>query len=176
MSGTVWPRTQADLMGALDDLGFQACVPRTSSWSHAFAASSRSRSMIFLFGRHGVDLKLYDVPVDFEFDASGRLCTAGGRMVRNGYSADGADVHRLVLEIAQRFVADEPIDESLLAGQGTPWFVRKREHARSRASLDVRARWEMQALYDEITPGDGEPAYLSDGVWLGADGRLQDER
>ncbi|EGJ09051.1 hypothetical protein RBXJA2T_01920 [Rubrivivax benzoatilyticus JA2 = ATCC BAA-35] len=152
MSGTVWPRTQADLMGALDQLGFEACIPRTCSWHRAFVARSESRSIIVLFGKRGIDLKLYDVATDFEFDAAGRLATAGGRMVRNYYSDDAADVHRLVLEIAQRFVADEPIDESLLAGQGTPWFVRKREYACSRAPLDVRARREMQALYDEVTP------------------------
>ncbi|WP_313473656.1 hypothetical protein [Stutzerimonas kunmingensis] len=48
--------------------------------------------------------------------------------------------------------------------------------------LQIMARWsgksapddELEALYDALSHDDGEPIYLSDGVWLTADGEFED--
>jgi len=41
-------------------------------------------------------------------------------------------------------------------------------------SLPTSARDDMRAIYEAVAPGNGQDAYLGDGVWIRPDGSLED--
>lgn len=170
-SGEVLSRE--DVLQYLCSLGFEAYVPRTSSWTHVFAASNRTRTLYFLVGKRTFDFKLYDHVRSEQVDSKGKLATDGGQMVRNYYHDSDVNIHQLIQDLATRFVADDPIDESWLVGHGTSWKkVLPNESTAPAAAADEGG--DMAEIYDAISGGDGQDAYLGDGMWLSADGGLHD--
>ena len=167
--------TQDDVIQRLQQLGFEPHIPRTVSWKYALIASNASQTIYFLVGRRSIDLKFYDHLRKTEVDETGKLYTDGGLMVRNNYSGSDANVHEIILELASRLVTNTPIDEFLLSGTGRTWREQKSEYIRNQPkSTVVAAKDELVEIYEAISPGDGEDAYLGDGVWISPDGSLDD--
>ena len=169
------PHTKDYVLEELQNLGFEAYYPRTVSWKFAFIASNKSQSLYFLIGKRGIDFKFYDCLKETKVDERGRLYTDGGVMVRNYYKDSEVNIHKLILEIASRFITNSPIDECLLINHGTPWKEQKAKYIKSLPkSASKEARDEMIEIYRGISCGDGEDAYLGDGIWISADGSLDD--
>ncbi|MCC4264712.1 hypothetical protein LL240_09615 [Oceanimonas baumannii] len=167
--------TRDEVLQHLQDLGFEAYIPRTSSWKYCFISSNKSQTIYFLVGKRGIDFKLYDRVRETKVDDKGKIFTDGGEMVRNYYRESDVNVHELVLEIASRLVTNTPIDESFMSGHGKSWQEQKTEYIRSLPkSAAAEARDEMIEIYDAISTGDGEDAYLGDGIWISSDGSLDD--
>ena len=161
-----------ELVARLQQMGFRTFQPRTVSWMCALIASNRTQTLYILVGKRSIDFKLYDTVCETRLDAQGRLHTDGGTFVRNWYAESDENIHALTLAIAERFVADEAIPPQHLRNHGISWSEQKRRH---KASLPQTAEEEMHSLYEDLALGDGEPVYLSDGVWLHADGSMHDE-
>lgn len=161
-----------ELVARLQQLGFKTFEPRTVSWMCALIASNRTQTLYILFGRRSVDFKLYDTVRETHLDDRGRLHTDGGTFVRNWYAESAINIHSLILTIAESFCNDEAIASHHLCDHGISWGEQKRRY---KASLPQTAADEMRALYDVMAADDGEPVYLSDGVWLHADGSMHDD-
>lgn len=163
------------LMDELDRLGYQAHIPRTSSWRVAFSATNESSTIIFLLRARGIDFKMYEGLRAFEADGKGKIYTDGGQLVRNYYNESDVIVFEWILEIASRFITNAPLDKSMLVGQGKPWALRRARMIRNEYGSDEsQASAELREIYDAVSSGDGADAYLGDGVWLGADGSWSD--
>ena len=122
-----------------------------------------------------MDFKLYNSVRETKLDEKGKLFTDGGDMVRNYYRDSDVNIHELILEIASRLVTNTPIDESFTSGHGKSWQEQKAEYIRSLPkSTEAAARDEMREIYEAISLGDGEDAYLGDGIWISSDGSLDD--
>ena len=89
-----------------------------------------------------------------------------GQFFRNHYSNDGPSIHLLVSDLARQFIEIGDVDRALLDNHGDSY----KERARARDA----AEGSLQNLYQELDIGDGEPVYLSDGVWLNSDGSMDD--
>ena len=165
--------SREEVLQYLCTLGFEAYVPRTPSWTHVFAASNRTRTLYFLVGKRTFDFKLYDHVRAEQVDARGKLATDGGRMVRNYYHNSDVNIHHFIEQLAAKFVADEPIDESWLIGHGTTWKEALPDRSTTVAAV-AADRGDMVQIYDAISCGDGKDAYLGDGMWLSAGGGLND--
>lgn len=163
------------LMDELDRLGYQAHIPRTSTWRVAFSATNESNTILFLLRAHGIDFKIYDVVRTFETDVKGKIYTEGGQIVRNYYNKSDVIIFEWILEIASRFITNAPLDKSMFLGQGKPWALSRARMIRNvYGSDEVSASVELREIYDAVSSGDGEDAYLGDGVWIGADGSWSD--
>lgn len=163
------------LADELDRLGYEAYVPRTSSWMAAFVASNHAGSIIFLIRKHGIDFKIYDKPKEFKLDENGKLYTSVGGLIRNYYNESDVFIFDWILDIASKFITETPIDNSSLVGKGKPWAFDKAKYIRStRMSDGEEGRCELREIYDAISVGDGMDAYLGDGIWIGSDGSWSD--
>jgi hypothetical protein len=167
--------TRDEILQHLQNMGFEAYIPRTCSWKYVFIASNQNHTIYFLVGKRGIDFKFYDSVRETKLDDKGKLFTGGGEMVRNYYRDSDVNIHELILEVASRFTTNTPIDKSFTSGQGKPWQEQKAEYIRSLPkSAETCARDEMKEIYEAISLDDGEDAYLGDGIWIGSDGSLAD--
>jgi hypothetical protein len=156
------------LLEHLQNIGFEAYIPRTSSWTYAFIASKNRQTIYFLVGKRRIDFKFYDTIRETKVDEKGKLYTDGGKLVRNYYENSVVNIHELIWTIASRFISGNYIDDALFSGNGTSWKDRKAEYERN------LPKGQMQEIYEAISIGDGEDAYLGDGVWVSSDGEIYD--
>lgn len=168
--------TQDDILEHLQNFGFEAYRPRTSSWKFVFTASNKTQSLYFLIGRRSIDFKFYESGRSLETDDRGRLFTDGGVLVRNYYKDSDVNIHELVLELASRFISNSPIDKEFFIGRGTSWAEQKAKYIRSLPKDSIKeSRYEMRDIYDAIANEPGEDAYLGDGMWISSDGSVRDK-
>lgn len=164
-----------DVIQHLQDLGFEVYIPRTSSWKYALIASNQAQTIYFLIRKRGIDYKLYDHVREPKIDAKGKLFTEGGEFVRNCYHGSEIDIHELILEIASRFVANAPIDDSFKNGYGESWKEQKEKYRRRRLNTtQIPISDEVSELYAAFSSGHGAESYLGDGVWVSNNGSIHD--
>lgn len=171
--------TLESLLENLKLLGFEYFVPRTSSWKFALAKSNDIQTVYFLIGRLGIDFKFYDYVRDNKIDDNGKLYTVEGEMVRNYYWQSNVNVHHLILKVATQLSNNIPIDDELLTGQGRS--INKQEDIAEEVeefhcSIHNSTKWEdMTDLYEAMSTGDGQDAYMGDGIWIKSDGSIYDK-
>lgn len=159
----------------LHRLRYTACRPRSSTWHIAYATQNEHQAIIFLFRNHGIDLKIYDSPQPLRTDEKGELYTSGGVLIRNNFGKHDWMMANWILDIASRFSTNTPIDIWKISGDERPWAVEKARSIRNYyPSNNDEANRELRDIYDAISVGDGEDAYLGDGVWIGSDGSWSD--
>lgn len=164
--------TRDKLLCNLHDLGFEAYIPRTSSWKYAFVSSNNTQTIYFLIGKRCIDFKFYDHVRATKVDEQGRIFTDGGIIVRNYYAGSGLSIHDLIIEIAKKFIENQVLDESFFSGHGISVREQNEEYKRSLPKSFIE---EMKELYDDLCLGDGGDVYLSDGIWLSSSGFLCDK-
>lgn len=76
------------------------------------------------------------------------------------------------IDLANGFFWVRHVD--LTKRQNKPLEQWRREKAPYVASLSASAQDEMRAIYEAVEVEDGEDAYLGDGMWIRADGSLED--
>ena len=168
--------TRDEVIQCLLNMGFEAYVPRTSTWQHAFIASNESQTIYFLIGKRSIDFKIYDYVRDTRVDSRGRLFTDGGQMVRNYYYKSNVVVHELILKIASHLVNNLPVDESMRKGNGKSCKEQKADRfGIVPDDKDHSGRNEMIEVYNAISSGNGGDEYLCDGMWISTDGSLHDK-
>lgn len=167
--------TRDKTLQRLQDIGFEAYIPRTQTWKYAFIASNHKQTIYFLVRKRGIDFKLYNTVRETKIDEEGKLFTDGGEMVRNHYYDSDVHIHKLILDIASRLVTDTPIDEFYTSGHGKSWQEQRAEYYRNNPKAQEAAdRNVMKQIYHATSSGDGEDAYLGDGVWISSSGSLDD--
>lgn len=172
--------TLESLIENLELLGFEYFVPRTSSWKFALVKSNDIQTVYFLIGRLGIDFKFYDHVRDNNTDENGRLYTDGGKMVRNYYWQSDVNIHHLILKVATQLNNNIPIENDFLTGQGRS--INKQESITKEAEEYQYSAHEfagrsddMTGLYGAMSTGDGEDAYMGDGIWIKSDGSVYDK-
>lgn len=183
--------TLESLLENLELLGFEYFVPRTSSWKFALVKSNDIQTVYFLIGRLGIDFKFYDHVRDNNTDENGRLYTDGGKMVRNYYWQSDVNIHHLILKVATQLSNNIPIENDFLTGQGRSINKQKsitkeaeeyqysahefaEEYQYSAHEFAGRSN-DMTDLYEAMSTGDGEDAYMGDGIWIKSDGSIYDK-
>jgi len=96
---------------------------------------------------------------------------ADDRFVEYNYTESEVSIHSQALSAVSLFVSNQPIDESYFQKVG---IGRSEWASKHGTKAKAREQGSMSSLYQDLSHGDGEPVYLSDGVWLGADGSLED--
>lgn len=171
--------TADELLDELQSSGFRMGEVASKRWRVGLVRSESGLTLVVLPRKNGVDVLLTPLPVNQLVNSQGRLSISmqreGDRFGEFFYEESETSVHQRVLEVAHSFVIDQKIGDSLFDKVG----IGGKELLEKRAALargDSGNGGSLRALYAGITSGDGEPVYLSDGVWLDAAGSLTDER
>lgn len=168
--------TRDELIDELKAHGFRMGATASMKWRVALARANKSHTMVVLIRARGVDLLITPLAVKDMLNSEGKLSVsmqrAGDRFVEYNYTESEAPVHQQVISVASLFVQDQSIDDSYFQKVGIgrgEWANKHGGKARE------QQEGSMSEVYQALGHGDGEPVYLSDGVWLGSDGSLKDE-
>jgi hypothetical protein len=167
--------TRGELMNELRKIGFKTCLTASSAWPTTYFNERADGTMLILIRTREIDiLKTPSTLVEMQKgDGKIKVCTQaeGHQYAEYHYADSKINVHREILNIATAFSANEYIDEAVFCKVG----INKKEWARKYGTPVMRNVGEGDSeLYDAISHGDGEPAYLSDGIWIDSSGRTHD--
>lgn len=165
--------TNEALVAALKGRGW---VPQKRGNVHRYvlAFTNDVQTAFILIRSNGVDLQLLDSKLEGAMQpyVVQQLSVTQGKFVRHHFSHCGFNLYEGILRFAQAF--------EINSGNYDRYFVSvgasdKRTEALKEDSKQRRAeRSKESSLYDALSLGDGEPVYLSDGVWITAGGGVHD--
>jgi len=170
--------TRYDLVAALRKLGFRAHSTASQKWKQAFFYANGQRTLFVLVRSRGIDL--LETPLDWRemLNCDGLLkissCRPGDRFAEYYYTDSNLPVHERVLSIAMDFVGSREIDQSLFQKFGIGRREWGQKYGQSNRERGASEEGSLRSLYSDLDLGDGEDVYLSDGMWLSADGSVHD--
>lgn len=156
------------LIGMVLNIGYQAYIPRCSSWKLALVASNENSALYILIRKNGIDFKLYATNSPPQLDSEGMLYTNDGELIRNHYNHSVVNLHTHALKIAEKFYNNILSINEIREPQGVSW----RETSANKQSN--HGEYSALDIYEAISIGDGEDAYLGDGMWISQDGTMED--
>ncbi len=167
--------TRDELIEELKAHGFRMGQTASMKWRVALAQSTGHQTMVVLVRARGIDLLITPLAIEQMLNSDGKLSVSmqreGDRFVEYNYTESEAPVHWQTLSVASLFVREQPIDDSFFQKVG---IGRSEWASKHGAKAQAREEGRMSEVYQALSHGDGEPVYLSDGVWLGSDGSLKD--
>lgn len=165
-----------ELIDALQATGFKHHTLASSKWRNGLWYTNEKGTMLALVRARGVDVLISSLKVFEMVNEKGDLKVMtqreGHLFGEYNYTDSGEDIHAKVLTVVDCFVHGKPFEDDFFTKVG----IGRREWAQKYGvkTIEQEARLEMQDLYECISIGDGQPAYLADGVWITADGELID--
>jgi hypothetical protein len=172
---------QIEFIGELLDWGYKRHSTASKRWRIALVRRNAEKTLIVLIRRHGVDLLESPLTPDQMTNEDGLLSISmhreGDRFAELGYMEAGTSVHDRALLIASHIAQDKPVADELFERRGIgpkEWSLKYGELAKSEGSalaVDLSDGGTMKDVYDAVSNGDGEDAYLGDGMWISSNGR-----
>lgn len=166
--------TRDELIQELKAHGFRPQGTASMKWRMAWVKSNDTQTMFVLIRTRGIDLLITSVSMEEMLNSDRKLSVvhrADDRFVEYNYTESEVSIHSQALSAVSLFVSNQPIDESYFQKVG---IGRSEWASKHGTKAKAREQGSMSSLYQDLSHGDGEPVYLSDGVWLGADGSLED--
>lgn len=163
--------TRDDMVNCLLLMSFQPYKTVSAKWWHAFHHWDGEKSLFVLVRKNGVDLLETTLKAEDIMRADGSLSVSmrrnGDRVAEYFYVDNKIPVHDSVLEVATLFCQKKKID---------PQFFRKLGAGKAEFIERVKSQreWGLSDLYRDLADGLGGEVYLSDGVWLSADGVMSE--
>lgn len=166
--------TRDELIEELKAHGFYPRGTASMKWRVAWVKSNGTQTMFVLIRTRGIDLLITPLPVEEMLNSDRKLSVVhrvDDRFVEYNYTESEVSIHWQVLSVISLFVNNQQIDDSYFQRVG---IGRSEWASKYGAKAKAREQGSTASLYQSLSHGDGEPVYLSDGVWLGADGSLED--
>jgi hypothetical protein len=172
---------QTQFIGELLDWGYKRHSTASKLWGVALVRRNAQKTLIVLIRRPGVDVLESPLAPDQMTNEDGLLSNSmhreGDRFAVLGYTEAGTSVHDRALLIASQIAQDKPVADVLFERRGigpTEWALKYGELAKSEGNalaVDLSDGSTMEDVYDAVSNGVGEDAYLGDGMWISSDGR-----
>ena len=172
---------QIEFIGELLDWGYKRHSTASKRWRIALVRRNAEKTLIVLIRRHGVDLLESPLAPDQMTNEDGLLSISmhreGDRFAELGYTEAGTSVHDRALLIASYIAQDKPVADELFERRGigpTEWAMKYGELSKPKGgavAADLSDGGTMEDVYDAVSNGDGEDAYLGDGMWISSNGR-----
>ena len=138
------------------------------------------KTLVVLIRRHGIDLLESPLAPEQMTNDDGLLSISmqreGDRFVELGYTESDTSIHDLALLIASYIAQEKPVADELFKRRGigpTEWALKYGELAKKatrQVGVDTTEGGTMKDVYDAVSNGDGEDAYLGDGMWIRSGG------
>lgn len=162
---------QSEFESELLAWGYKRHSTASRKWRIALVRRNTEKTLVVLLRRHGVDLLESPLSPEQMTNDDGLLSITtqreGDRYAELGYTEAGTSIHDLALHIASSLAQDQPVGDELFERRG----IGPREWAK-KVRHGGREGGAMSEIYDAVSNGDGEDAYLSDGVWIQSDGSM----
>lgn len=166
--------TREELINELRLIGFKRCKTASAAWKATFFFENSSGTILILMRSREIDiLKTNSKFVDLLTD-EGRVRVytqaEGTQFAEYHYSESQINIHKKVLEVAKASVSNSEIDPSVFCKVG----ITKQEWVKKHIGDKKKSYAPNSDLYDAISLGDGEDAYLGDGIWIRSGGSTYD--
>ena len=176
--------TQTEFIGELLAWGYKRHSTASMRWKIALVYRNGQKTLVVLIRRHGVDLLESPLTPEQMKNEDGLLSISmqreGDRFVEFGYTEADTSIHDIALHIASCVAQDKPVADELFSRRGIgprEWALKYGELSkgpRRDPTADVSEGGTMEDVYDAVSSGDGEDAYLGDGMWIRSDGSTYD--
>ena len=174
---------QDELIGELLAWGYKRHSTASNRWRIALVRRNAEKTLVVLMRRRGVDLLESPLTPDQMTNRDGLLSISmqrkGDRFAELGYTEAGASIHDIALLIASYIAQEKPVADELFERRGigpTEWALKYGELAKKqRSPLTGDSNDDggsMKDVYDAVSNGDGEDAYLGDGMWVRSGGGM----
>lgn len=163
--------TRDDMVDCLLRMSFRPYATVSAKWRHALHHWNGEKSLFVLVRKNGVDLLETPLKSEELMRSDGCLSVSmrrnGDRVAEYFYADNQLPIHDLVLEAATLFCQKKEIDSQFFQKMG----VGKTELIHR---IKSQRECDLSELYQELADDVGEDVYLSDGVWLSADGGMSE--
>jgi hypothetical protein len=135
----------------------------------AYMAVNTNRTALILFRKNGIDVQILSGQPHGEMSSNNvlQVTPSAGNFIRQPYRDSPYNVFERTAVFAKEFQ-----EESITNPED---MLENRNQPRVRRTQDRRSReYGLDDIYDAMG-GEGEPVYLSDGVWLSATGSLEEK-
>jgi len=182
--GYAWamtPMTRIAMIEELRRLGFSYLPTVSSKWQGSLHLVVASQTLIVLIRSRGVDIMMTSAAPKSLLNLKGQLSVrtqeAGVRFGEYNYTDSDIEIHSSVVSHAQEFVQGLRMDDSYFVRKGigrSEWGAKYGSRSGSAQRTASDGGGGLSELYAAVSGGDGESAYLGDGVWIGPGGQLDD--
>ena len=163
------------LINEIRNLGFKRCTTASSAWQTTYFNERVDGTMLILIRKREIDIlktpsKLVEMLNDY---GKVKVYTQaeGHQYAEYHYTESKTNIHKKILAIATSFADNQDINQSVFCKIG----INKKEWSQKHGGPKRRnLEGSSYELYDAISNGDGERAYLGDGVWIESSGRTYD--
>ena len=176
--------TQTEFIGELIAWGYIRHSTASKRWKIALVCRNAQKTLVVLMRRHGVDLLESPLTPEQMTNDDGLLSTSmqreGDRFAEFGHTEADTSIHDIALHIASCVAQDKPVANELFTRRGIgprEWALKYGELSkgtRRETAADVSEGGTMEDVYDAVSNGDREDAYLGDGMWIRSDGGTYD--
>lgn len=176
--------TQTEFIDELLAWGYKRHSTASKRWKVALVYRNAQRTLVVLIRRHGVDLLESPLTAEQMTNEDGLLSISmqreGDRFAEFGYTEADTSIHDIALYVASLVAQDKLVADELLARRGIgprEWALKYGELSKGpqrRVAADVTEGGTMDDVYDAVSNGDAEDAYLGDGMWIRSDGSTYD--
>lgn len=171
--------TRIGLMTELKKLGFKRWGTASAKWSEAFFFANSQDTLLVLFRKRGINILKTPEKIPDMLNRYRKLMVhtsvEGAEFADYCYSENPINIHVRTLLMAQRFVSNLIIDPTFFCHAGLGNKEWAEEHGQlSKRKNNRNSDNSTKDIYDAISLGDGEDAYLGDGIWIGSSGRTYD--
>lgn len=174
---------QDELIEHLVAWGYKRHSTASNRWRVALVRRNAEKTLVVLLRRRGVDLLESPLTPDQMTNRDGVLSISmqreGDRFAELGYTEAGTNIHDIALLIASYIAEEKPVADELFERRGigpTEWALKYGELAKKQRSPLAGGSNDgggnMKDVYDAVANGDGEDAYLGDGMWVRASGGM----
>jgi hypothetical protein len=164
---------QDDFIEAILAWGYKLHSTASKRWRMALVRRNADKTLVVLVRRHGVDLLESSLTLDQMMNKDGLLSISmqreGDRFAELGYTEADASIHDIALFVASQIAQDKPVPDELFGRRGigpTEWALKHGELSKKQSGASAGGDGTMKDVYDAASNGDGEDAYLGDGMWV----------
>lgn len=172
---------QDEFIGEVLAWGYKRHSTASKRWSIALVRRNSEKTLAVLIRRHGVDILESPLTADQMTNKDGLLSISmqrdGDRFAELGYTEAGASIHDIALHIASCVAQNKPVADGLFVRRGLgpkEWALKYGGLANRQQTPLVGDSNDdgdtMTGVYHAVSSGDGEDAYLGDGMWIRSGG------
>lgn len=170
--------TRDELIAELFNLGFKPHSTASAKWKTACFFRNGDKTLYILIRVRGIDLLETPLKPGDMLNHRGFLSVSmqreGDRFVEYAYTDSSLSIHERVLDAASMFVQQGELDPTYFQRVGIGPKEWGGKYGNKSKHLPGSSGGGLSDLYYAASAGDGEPAYLGDGMWVTAGGRLED--
>jgi len=164
--------TAQDLISFLSKKGWNKGIPRARNYRLFLWIDNKERTAKLRFHGQGIDIQVFDEHNSLRVQEDGKISIDmwSGKIVTHRYYLSEVCMFEFIAEFATKFTANEDITKFMTQiGSNKAKRSKTLGYPNSDNSEEDNGL-SLSELYNILSDGGDQPAYLGDGMYLGSDG------